>query len=442
MKIDRRARWLALASLCCLLLAVAVFAVLVFSARPGRSSTDIRLGLFSGSAWRVPNSTTNRLYDGLIADFRARYPRYRISFRSGVRVQDYSERLAQDILKGEEPDVFLILPEDFTTLASIGELADLGPFMQATGVDPTIFHENALAAGRLGEHQYALPLEVVPSLMFVNVSLLEELGLDLPPTTWKWEDFYAYAKRATRDRRGRGVLDTFGVSGWTWSDAAYSNGQLLFDAVGDQAQLEKDGVVETLDFYLRLANLTRGNYVPDFESGSVLFAPFPYSSYRAYKYYPYSLQRFGDFAWRALTMPSGPRGRNAGELHVLLVGMSRRARNPAGSWAFLRHITTDDEAAYRILDYSQGLPARRGLLLTDRARAILARNVSGSEESLDPALIERVVEESVVAPHFRKYASALEMVSRAIAAEQPQSPSSLRNFLSKLDRSVDAFLKD
>jgi multiple sugar transport system substrate-binding protein len=408
----------------------------------GREANEIRLGLFAGSAWKVPNPTTNRLYDGLIADFRAQHPRYMIKYRSGVRAQDYSERLAQDLVKGEEPDLFFILPEDFTTLASIGALADLGPLMRDSGVDPSIFYENALAAGRFRERQYALPFEVVPSLMFVNLSLLGKLGLSLPSPSWRWEDFLACSSAATQDRDGNGTLDTFGISGYTWPDAAYSNRELLFDDAGNNAMLEQDGVVDAVDFFLRLGAPARGTIVPDFESGAVLFAPFPYSSYRAYKYYPYSIQRFGDFRWRALTMPRGPKGGNAGELRVLLAGMSRRAANRKASWEFLRHITTEDEAAYRILAFSQGLPARRGLLDTERARASLEQHISGDEEPLDPALLEALVEGSVVAPRFRNHNAALEMVSRAIAAERPQSSSSLRNFLSKLDHSIDSFLKE
>lgn len=402
----------------------------------------VRLGLFTGSAWRVPNPTANRLYDGLIADFRAKQPGYAIEYRSGVRVQDYSERLAQDLLKGEEPDLFFILPEDFTTLASIGALADLGPLMRSSGVDPGLFHPNALAAGRLGDIQYALPFEVVPSLMFVNLSLLEDLGLAVPDPSWRWEDFLSYAGAATEDRDGNGVLDTFGVAGWTWLDAAYSNGELLFDPSGASSLLEQDGVAEAVDFYLRLASLTQESIVRDFESGRVLFSPFPYSSYRAYKYYPYSIQRFGDFNWRALTMPRGPMGRNAGDLRVLLVGMSSRAADRKATWEFLKHLTTDDEAAYRILAHSQGLPARRGVLLTERAKSILAHHISGSEEPLDPILLETVVSESVVVPRFRKHAAALEQASRAIENEKPQSPSSLRNFLNRLDRAVESFLKE
>lgn len=401
----------------------------------------IRVGLFTGSAWRVPNPTANRLYDGIIADFRVQEPQYQVYYRSGVRVQDYSERLAQDILKGEEPDVFFILPEDFTTLASTGVLMDLGPLLKQSAVDPGLFYSNALAAGRFRDTQYALPFEVVPSLMFVNLSLLNKLEMPMPAQSWRWEDFFRCAQRATQDRDGKGVLDTFGVNGYTWLDAAYSNGELLFNPSGTVADFDKDGVVDAVDFYLRLAALTKDTVVPDFETGRVLFSPFSYSSYRAYKYYPYSVQRFGDFKWRALTMPRGPKGKNAGELKVLLVGISRRTTNRSGAWDFLKHITTDAEAAYRILEFSQGLPAQRDILTTDRARSILTHHISGSEEPLDADLLDRIVTDSVVLPRFKKHMAALDQASRAITAEGPQSTSSLRNFLNKLKRSIEVFLK-
>ena len=421
------------------LIAVAAAAAHLLRAR---GPYEVRLGLIAGSAWSVPNPTANRLYDGLIADFRARHPEYSISYRSGVRTQDYSERLAQDILRGEEPDLFFILPEDFTTLASIGALADLEPYLERGDIDPLSFYGNALSAGRLGATQYALPFEVVPSLMFANMTLLRKLDLEEPDPSWRWEDFLALAERATADSDGNGSLNTFGSGGWTWLDAAYSNGELLFDPAGSSAALDKDGVIDAVDFFLRLAALTQTTLVPDFESGNVLFAPFRYSSYRAYRYYPYSIQRFGNFEWRALPMPRGPNGRNAVELKVLLIGMSRRSPRKAAAWEVLKHLTTDEEAAYRILANSQGLPARRDALFTDRAGEIMRRHISGTEEPLNPAMLDRVVRDSIVVPRFRKHAAALETASRAILAERPQSASSLRNFLSRLDRAVNAFLKE
>jgi multiple sugar transport system substrate-binding protein len=95
-----------------------------------RVDTTLRFGVFTGSAWKVPNPTVYRLYDGLIADFRALHPEYYITYKSGIRVQDYSEQLAQDLLKGTEPDIYLILPEDFTTLASLGALSALDSLIE------------------------------------------------------------------------------------------------------------------------------------------------------------------------------------------------------------------------------------------------------------------------------------------------------------------------
>ncbi len=440
MSADRagRRRRAAAAALAGVFLLAASWAVLRAREDRGR----LRIGLFAGSAWEVPNPTANRLYDGILADFRAGHPEFSVTYRSGVRTQDYSERLAQDLLRGEEPDLFFILPEDFTTLASLGALADLGPFLSRGEIDPGTFYPNALAAGMLGGVQYALPFEVVPSLMFVNTSLLSRLGLSAPGPDWTWEEFLSLASRATADADGNGALDSFGSAGWSWLDAAYSNGELLFDASGSSAVFDQDGVIDAVDFYLRLASLSAASLVPDFESGRVLFSPYPYSSYRAYRYYPYSLQRFGDFEWRALPPPRGPKGKNAVELRVLLVGMSRRSPRKESAWTLLKHLTTDEEAAYRILEYSQGLPARRGPLTSGRAGTILARHISGGEQPLDAAMLDRVVSDSIVVPRFRKHAAALELASRAISAERPQSSSSLRNFLGKVDRAVEAFLKE
>ena len=72
----------------------------------------------------------------------------------------------------------------------------------------------------------------------------------------------------------------------------------------------------------------------------------------------------------------------------------------------------------------------------------MRRHISGTEEPLNPAMLDRVVRDSIVVPRFRKHAAALETASRAIMAERPQSASSLRNFLSRLDRAVNAFLKE
>lgn len=402
----------------------------------------ITLGVFAGSAWKVPNPTVYRLYDSLIADFRAQHPEYLVSYKSGIQIQDYSEKISKAILKGEEPDLFFILPEDFTTFASIGILEDLNKYIKDGSIDTSQFYENALAAGKYNNSQFALPFEIVPSLMFVNISLLNSLKLPLPEPTWDWNQLMYYVQAATKDVNGNGVIDIFGINGWTWLDAAYSNNQMLFNSDGPTVLLNNEGVIEAVDFYLRLKNLFKNLITPDFDSGKVLFSPFQYSSYRAYKYYPYSIQRFGDFKWQAINMPKGPRGKNASELKVLLIGISKRSRNKKGVIELLAHLTTNQESAYRILEYSQGLPALKNIITTKRAGDILAHHITASETYIDTDLLNSLIIDSVIVPRFKKHTAALDLATRTINSEQVQSISSLKNFLSRLEHTLESFIKD
>ena len=52
-----------------------------------------------------------------------------------------------------------------------------------------------------------------PELMFVNKTILNEAGYDVPDEDWTWEDFYEIVKGVTGDTDGDGEYDTFGVCG-------------------------------------------------------------------------------------------------------------------------------------------------------------------------------------------------------------------------------------
>ena len=49
----------------------------------------------------------------------------KVEYEKGILSDDYSEWLSEQILKGEEPDVYFVLDEDFHTLASFGALKNL-----------------------------------------------------------------------------------------------------------------------------------------------------------------------------------------------------------------------------------------------------------------------------------------------------------------------------
>ena len=96
-----RVRWAA-AGLCALLL-VCVCAAFRWS-RP----VTLTIGVFAGSNWDVPDPDCYAPYHDAIDRFRQLHPNVRIEYVSGIPREDYSEWLAEQMVLGQEPDLFLL----------------------------------------------------------------------------------------------------------------------------------------------------------------------------------------------------------------------------------------------------------------------------------------------------------------------------------------------
>lgn len=81
-----------------------------------------KIGCFSGSNWDVPSGESNQIVDNAIKIFEEIHPNVKVKYESGILKEDYSSWLADKILTGDTPDVYIILEEDFSLLSSIGAL--------------------------------------------------------------------------------------------------------------------------------------------------------------------------------------------------------------------------------------------------------------------------------------------------------------------------------
>ena len=60
----------------------------------------LRVGLFAGSNWGVPEGNSYAVIDQVIARFEAEHPNVKVVYQSGIRRDDYSEWLAGRELAG------------------------------------------------------------------------------------------------------------------------------------------------------------------------------------------------------------------------------------------------------------------------------------------------------------------------------------------------------
>ena len=157
-------------------------------------------------------------------------------------------------LTKEVPDVFMVPSESFLMFAQSGLLLNLDSYINQ--LDTAKFYSSSLEAGQLKEEQYALPFESVPTLMYVNKTLLEKENIALPDNDWTWDEFYSICKQVTKDIDGDGLLDQFGVYGYDWLLASHSNGCELIDEQGNLA-IYTDQMEDSIKFMQKLYALNK-----------------------------------------------------------------------------------------------------------------------------------------------------------------------------------------
>lgn len=403
----------------------------------------ITVGVFSDSYWEVQNGYSYQILEDAIALFEEENPDVRVEYVSGILKEDYPEWLAEQLMQGTAPDVFVVPGENFNDLAEIGVLKDLsGLISRDKGVDESTFYSAALSCGVYGEKQYALPYECAPKLMFVNKTILTGEGIGVPDEDWTWEDFYEICRTVTRDMDGNGTLDQFGAVGYTWEDAFASNGVTLFDERGTECYFTDEGVGDAIAFVERLEKLHQGYSVTDkdFDLGKVAFQPMLFSEYRAYKPYPLSIKKYSGFEWGCIPMPAGPEGSNISELDTLLIAMREDTGHEKYAWEFMKLLTADERIQSEIFDYSEGVSVLKEVTESDKT---LARLIAGQGESsgFNLEVLSRAVEHAVVTPRFRNYEEAVSAVDRAVRSIMEGSSNiSMEQII--WNREINNYLKD
>lgn len=356
-----------------------------FSCFYSESTGILRIGVFSDSPWDESNGYAHVILNKAIDEFEKNNPGVSVVYESGIRKQDYSEWLSNEILKGTAPDIFFVLDEDFEYLADVGALQDLSVYSQ---IDRTflkdIYYEAAFEAGKRRKILYALPYECSPEIMVVNTSILQAENITMPGYDWTWQECYDICRKVTGPRDNRSGYQ-FGISEYGWESCFYSNDVVLFSEDGDQCYLTDEKAGEAITFLDRLGGLTakKTNVQPSFSDGNVLFQPMSYSAYNAYIRNPIHMGVGEDFVWKIHTMPAGPHGDNNSYLRTQLLAMNSHSTKKELAWEFMKTMTTSPDIQESIYLYSEGISACREI---SQPEGISLYNQMDHEAVLDMAM--------------------------------------------------------
>lgn len=404
----------------------------------------LTVSICADSYWGVPDGHPTAIWEKAIEKFQIQHPNVQVKLIAGVQKADYGEWLAERLLSGQEPDVFLIPREDFDNYASKEAVLPLNNLMEADNdFDTTLYYPVSLQAGQLGSTFYALPLESVPTLMFVNKTMLRDYQIPLPSPTWTWQDFYRICQQTTKDTNGDGKLDTFGAYGYTWQQAALDNNVLLFQTDGNNriALFEGLDLEAAIHFVRSLQELNQG-YRPtvrDFDLGHIAFRPLTFAEYRTYQPYPWRVKKYSSFDWDVVPFPAGPAGQNLSHVDTMLMGISRHSKNPQLAWELLKTFSYNQDVQKLILTNSLGLPVRNDILTEADSQKSFQQSMGATNQNLTLSSIHTIMLEAVPEPVFRQNQEAMEkansFISRIIEENLP-----LNNNLNQLQREINSLL--
>lgn len=386
------------------LLGIVVFSLIIMIVADYPNTITLELGVFSGSNWGVPSGESYKIIDGAIERFEKKYPGIKVKYESGIMKSDYSSWLSDKIVKGSQPDVFMILDDDFNTLSSIGALANIDVYMtHDQKFNENDYYSSVLKAGAYSNKQYALPYECDPTLMFVNKTLLEECHIDMPDNDWTLNDFYSICKKVSQYSN-----KYYGCYDYSWLDSVYGYGAKVFNEIGTECFLDETTVKSAIEFYRKLNNLNNGHTVTseEFDKGLVAFSPLSLSVYRTYKPYPWRVKKYSTFEWDCLKMPTVSKNKGSTQVSTLLMGMSAKSYHKSQAWDLLKELCHDTSTQESLTQYSQGISP-----LKEVAQSQAISDMLDEEDSqINISLLNQALLGARNREKFKKYDSTMTLI--------------------------------
>lgn len=182
---------------------------------------------------------------------------------------DYTTTLKTMIAGGTPPDIAYVPDGDFSSFVTRGQLVSIQDFVDASETfDPEGVWPSALGRYRWDAENkvfgqgplYALPKDIGPTILYINVDLFNKLGVPLPsfeePLTW--DELIELGRQLTVDVNGlhpgddgfdRDNVESWGIGEIWFENAIYNNGGHIISADGKQFVMADDqNAIDGLQF--------------------------------------------------------------------------------------------------------------------------------------------------------------------------------------------------
>lgn len=198
------------------------------------------------------------VFEQLVAAFNENNPDIRIVYTP--MPTDYVTSLTTMIAGGTPPDIAYVPDGDFSAfvsrdqLVNIQDLVDASETFDTENVWPSALgryrwdeETNSLGTGDL----YALPKDIGPTALYINVDLFEQAGVELPPTdrALTWDEIVEIGQQITVDANGNhpgddgfdpNTVEVWGIGDLWFENIIYGNGGRIVSEDGREFVADDD----------------------------------------------------------------------------------------------------------------------------------------------------------------------------------------------------------
>ncbi|MBL8152786.1 MAG: sugar ABC transporter substrate-binding protein [Anaerolineae bacterium] len=296
-----------------------------------------------------------RVIGAAIEDWKARFcPGAEVDLQVQPWEQ-YWDLLKTNAAGGNLPDVFNVSQDRFYFYASNDVLLDLEPYLDAAGVDQSVWGSGMIDPYRWGDANdlYATPVNWDTIVIFYNKDLFDAAGIPYPNANWDWNGFAAAAAALTNPAN-----DVYGAAVYSEYQSGYPNWIAstgippIVGAGRTQCTLNQQSSLDALDF---LKSLFDRGYMPSVSIMGGASADDSFNFWLAGKLamvsagswkLPSALEQ-ATFRWDVVQLPKNPdTGRSRSIVHSVGYVASANSANPDLAANLILYLSSDDGQRY------------------------------------------------------------------------------------------------
>ncbi len=264
----------------------------------------------------------------------------------------YWERVPFYLSGDIEVDVIRIGGQHLPTYAQQGFLLPLTPYAESGELELDVFFPAVLEGTVYNGTLYGLPDHFSPYVLYFNIGLFEEFGLENPyelyqRDAWTWEALEDLVRKLTIDLDGDGRNDLWAHAVFSVTDPyvrqamILSNGGQIFNDDYTKYLLNEPQSIEALTWLAEMGR-ERGDWNGWYNGQVAMIASWPSRQNE----FPGRI----DFEFGVAPLPRPEDGQHATVMTTNILSILKQSKNPDAAMRFINYIVGEDVQTRRISD--------------------------------------------------------------------------------------------